>query len=54
MIGIRANGYELEEFSKLLSALDLNLLASYVKPEDQFDAVMAFRDAIRQEVRSNE
>ncbi|XPM57173.2 MAG: hypothetical protein EDM05_004185 [Leptolyngbya sp. IPPAS B-1204] len=43
----RSTGYELIETSELLPNLDVNLLAQYVKPEEQFDAVMAFRDAIR-------
>lgn len=45
---LRSSGYERVETSELLPTLDLTMLASYVKPEAQFDAVMAFRDAIRQ------
>ena len=44
---LRSTGYELIAGSELLPALDMRLLASHVKPEDQFDAVMAFREAIR-------
>nr|AEH57260.1 hypothetical protein [Prochloron didemni P3-Solomon] len=47
-------GYELGEGSKLLSTLDLNLLARYIKPEEQFDAVMAFRDTIRQQMEGDD
>ncbi|MEO0536333.1 MAG: Uma2 family endonuclease [Cyanobacteria bacterium P01_A01_bin.123] len=45
---LRPTEYELIEASELLPELDIPLLASYVKPEEQFDAVMMFRDAIRQ------
>ncbi|MBE9079395.1 Uma2 family endonuclease [Romeria aff. gracilis LEGE 07310] len=45
---LRSSGYERVETSELLPTLDLTMLVSYVKPEAQFDAVMAFRDAIRQ------
>ncbi|MEO1348541.1 MAG: Uma2 family endonuclease [Cyanobacteria bacterium J06635_15] len=45
---LRPTEYELIEVSELLPELDIPLLASYVKPEEQFDAVMMFRDAIRQ------
>lgn len=45
---LRPTGYELIKASELLPELDIPLLASYVKPEEQFDAVMMFRDAIRQ------
>jgi Uma2 family endonuclease len=44
---LRADGYEAIAHSQLLPDLDIALLASYVKPEEQFDTVMAFRDAIR-------
>ncbi|NEP58911.1 MAG: Uma2 family endonuclease [Symploca sp. SIO2G7] len=44
---LRSTGYELVEASELLPALDLKLLASYVKPEEQFDAVVAFRETLR-------
>ncbi|PSN10333.1 hypothetical protein C7293_28530 [filamentous cyanobacterium CCT1] len=44
---LRSQGYELTKTSELLPDLDMALLAQYVKPEEQFDAVMAFRDAIR-------
>ncbi len=42
-----AGGYEQIESSELLPACDITLLTSYVKPEEQFDAVMAFRDELR-------
>lgn len=42
------SGYELVETSKLLPQLDVKMLATYVRPEAQFDAVLDFRDAIRQ------
>ncbi len=45
-----STGYELADTSELLPELDLTVLASYVKPEEQFDAVLAFRDAIRQQI----
>lgn len=44
---LRTTGYELIETSELLPDLDVSLLAQYVKPKEQFDAVMAFRDAVR-------
>ncbi len=52
IIGMRAaegnSGYELVETSKLLPKLDVTMLATYVRPEAQFDAVLDFRDVIRQ------
>lgn len=44
---LRSTGYELIQASELLPDLDIALLARYVKPEEQFDAVMGFRDALR-------
>ncbi|NER79264.1 MAG: Uma2 family endonuclease [Leptolyngbya sp. SIO1D8] len=44
---LRSNGYEPIPASELLPKLDIALLASRVQPESQFDAVMAFREAIR-------
>lgn len=44
---LRSTGYELIQTSELLPDLDIGLLAQDVKPEEQFDAVMAFRDVIR-------
>lgn len=44
---LRSTAYELIQTSKLLPELDVSLLAQYIKPEEQFDAVMAFREAIR-------
>jgi Uma2 family endonuclease len=43
---LRADGYERIEKSELLPECNLELLASYVQPENQFDAVMAFRAAL--------
>ncbi len=42
-----ADGYEQIESSELLPECDITRLTSYVKPEEQFDAVMAFRDELR-------
>lgn len=44
---LRPTGYEQITRSELLPDLDMQLLASYVKPDDQFDAVMEFRDRLR-------
>jgi len=44
---LRPTGYEQIARSELLPNLDIQLLASYVNPADQFDAVMAFRDMLR-------
>ena len=44
---LRATGYEQMTRSELLPDLDIQLLAGYVNPTDQFDAVMAFRDRLR-------
>jgi Uma2 family endonuclease len=44
---LRTDGYEQLETSELLPTCDINLLADYVKPEEQFDAVMAFREQLR-------
>ncbi|PSB34697.1 Uma2 family endonuclease [Stenomitos frigidus] len=46
---LRSAHYELLSSSELLPELDIALLASYVQPADQFDAVMAFRDVMRQQ-----
>jgi Uma2 family endonuclease len=40
-------GYALVPRSTLLPDCDLELLARYVQPEDQFEAVLGFRDALR-------
>jgi Uma2 family endonuclease len=40
-------GYQIVETSELLPGCDIALLASYVKPDEQFDAVMDYRDALR-------
>lgn len=44
---LRSTGYEQIARSELLPNLDTQLLASYVNPMDQFNAVMAFRDMLR-------
>jgi Uma2 family endonuclease len=44
---LRSTGYEVIASSELLPHLDFSLLTSYVKPADQFDAVMEFRDRLR-------
>jgi Uma2 family endonuclease len=44
---LRSEGYERIEKSELLPSCDIELLASHVKPEEQFDAVMAFREKLR-------
>ena len=44
---LRPNGYEVVSASELLPECDINLLASYVKPQAQFDAVMDYRDELR-------
>jgi Uma2 family endonuclease len=43
----REDGYELIPGSELLPDCDISMLASYVKPEEQFDAVMGYRDYLR-------
>ena len=45
---LRSRGYEQIYSSELLPDLDMNLLAKSVKPKEQFDAIMAFRQAIRE------
>jgi Uma2 family endonuclease len=44
---LRVDGYERISRSELLPECNIELLASYVKPEEQFDAVMAFREKLR-------
>jgi Uma2 family endonuclease len=44
---LRSAGYEQIADSELLPDLDMQQLASYVNPAEQFDAVMAFREAIK-------
>jgi Uma2 family endonuclease len=44
---LRGEGYEQLQRSELLPECDIDLLGSYVKPEEQFDAVIAFRDQLR-------
>ena len=45
---LRSTGYELVTASELLPALNLDWLAGYVRPADQFEMVMAFRSALRE------
>ncbi|MEL6351273.1 MAG: Uma2 family endonuclease [Cyanobacteria bacterium J06627_28] len=45
---LQTNGYETISRSELLPKCDIDQLAQYVKPKEQFDAVMDYREAIRQ------
>jgi Uma2 family endonuclease len=47
---LRSGKYERIVSSELLPNLDFVLLSNYVRPIDQFDAVMAFRDVLRQKI----
>lgn len=44
---LRTEGYEVLPRSEVLPDCDLELLASYVRPQEQFDAVMEFRAKLR-------
>jgi Uma2 family endonuclease len=44
---LRAGGYEAIRASELLPDLDLDIVASFVRREDQHEAVKAFRDWLR-------
>jgi Uma2 family endonuclease len=44
---LRSEGYEVLAKSELLPTCDIDLLASYVKPEEQYEAVMAYREELR-------
>ncbi|MEM6435837.1 MAG: Uma2 family endonuclease [Cyanobacteria bacterium P01_D01_bin.115] len=44
---LQPSGYAWVNASELLPDLDFQLLAAHVRPDNQFDAVMDFRDAIR-------
>jgi Uma2 family endonuclease len=44
---LRGNSYEQCDRSEFLPELDLALMSQYVQPYNQFDAVVAFRQAIR-------
>jgi Uma2 family endonuclease len=46
---LRSGKYDRVVNSELLPNLDFVLLSSYVRPIDQFDAVMEFRDVLRQQ-----
>lgn len=45
---LREREYENVTRSELIPNLDLSLLAGYVKPNEQYDAVMEYRQVIRQ------
>jgi Uma2 family endonuclease len=47
---LRSDRYEEIEQSELLPDLDVHLLANYVNPVEQFDAVMAYREVIRSSI----
>lgn len=51
---LRANGYECIARSELLPDCDIELLANFVKPEEQFDAVMAFREELQRRSQRSE
>ena len=44
---LQPSGYARVNASELLPDLDFQLLAAHVRPDNQFDAVMDFRDAVR-------
>lgn len=44
---LRSEAYEQVECSELLPECDIQLLANYVRSEEQFDAVMGFREVLR-------
>ncbi|MGB3295072.1 MAG: Uma2 family endonuclease [Phormidesmis sp.] len=44
---LRSSGYDCIQTSELLPNCDIALLASFVNPDQQFDAVMSYRDALR-------
>lgn len=48
LYNLRVQNYEPIAKSELISSLELSLLAQYVKPSEQYDAVMEFREVIRQ------
>ena len=45
---LRSQQYELTPKSELLPNLDVDLLSRYIRPLEQFDAVMEFREVLRQ------
>ena len=47
---LRSTQYELISRSELLPELDLALFTNHVRPDDQFDAVMEYREILRQQV----
>ncbi len=48
---LRPDGYEKVAASELLPNCDITLLARYVQPQDQFDAVMAYRDQLKKSAK---
>ena len=46
---LRPDGYEQITASELLPECDINLLAQHIQPQDQFDAIMDYRDQLRQQ-----
>ncbi|PZO11275.1 MAG: hypothetical protein DCF25_19690 [Leptolyngbya foveolarum] len=46
---LRPDGYEQIASSELLPDCDINLLAQHIQPQNQFDAVMDYRDKLRQQ-----
>ena len=47
---LRTDGYKAGSASELLPDCDISLIASFVKPQDQFDAVMDYRDKLRKQM----
>lgn len=50
---LREDGYECLESSALLPDCDIAKLATYVRPAEQFDAVMDFRDELRNSLQTD-
>ncbi len=50
---LHSDGYKRLEHSEWLPNLDVRLLAAHVQPDNQFDAVMTFRDAVRESGKSD-
>lgn len=51
---LREQGYEVIAKSEFIPELDLSLLARYVRPSDQFQAVKDFLNAVRSQQQSNQ
>ncbi|MEM8506004.1 MAG: Uma2 family endonuclease [Cyanobacteria bacterium P01_D01_bin.1] len=45
---LRQSGYERLQTSELLPSCDIPLLASFINPDQQFEAVMTYRDTLKQ------